>query len=538
MWTERFLGATALAGASALVFALGFPPTRWTALSWVALAPLLLALRAGGLLRSLGLAWLWCVVGACGVGRWFPRAVTEYFEQGPLVALGLFVAVPTLMGGPYVMVFAAAYRGLACRCGPIALPFLAAAAWVAAELGRGRLLTGTPFFIGNPWALAGYAHAPNLALVQVASVTGIYGVSYCVACVNAAVAGLWCAWGTAAQRRALAALALASLPALVSLAYGHWRLRGATPGDEARAIPVAIAQANLSLGARWRSDFYGRNLAEYLELTREAALRGHAEVVFWPEAAMTFFLEQEPRYREAIARVTRELDVELVAGAPRRTGAEPQFHYWNSVYAIDPEGALRGRYDKEYLVPFAEYFPIGIDVMRRRFGRVRSFEHGTETAPLPTRAGLAGVLVCNEAMLPEVAADRVARGAVYLVNPSNDSWISDPQYTEQQFDIASLRAIEQRRYLVRASTAGPSALIDPLGRVQAKTRPLERGLALGVVRPVEERSVYGRVGDLFGVLCALAVAVALALGRPRPAAAQTLGATGSSQGRKNSAGRS
>jgi apolipoprotein N-acyltransferase len=166
-------------------------------------------------------------------------------------------------------------------------------------------------------------------------------------------------------------------------------------------------------------------------------------------------------------------------------------------------------------VPFAEYFPLRLDVMRRRFGRVRVFEHGEETAPIPTRAGPAGVLVCNEAMLPEVAAARVARGAVYLVNPSNDTWIDDPQYTEQQFDIASLRAIEQRRYLVRASTAGPSAVIDPLGRVLARTRALESGLALGEVRAVEEVSVYGRVGDLFGGLCAAAVAAALVLRRPR-----------------------
>src|SRR5262249_26584764 len=152
--------------------------------------------------------------------------------------------------------------------------------------------------------------------------------------------------------------------------------------------------------------------------------------------------------------------------------------------------------------------------MRRRFGLVRAFEHGTRTEPLPTRAGPAGVLVCNEAMLPEAAADRVEHGAVYLLNPSNDTWIDDPQYTEQQFDIASLRAIEQRRYLVRASTAGPSAVIDPLGRVQVRTRPLAREFALGRIRPVEERSLYGRVGDLFGILCALAVAAALALRRP------------------------
>jgi apolipoprotein N-acyltransferase len=228
---------------------------------------------------------------------------------------------------------------------------------------------------------------------------------------------------------------------------------------------------------------------------------------------MTFFLEREPLYRAAIASVTRPLDVELVAGAPRALGEGDEPVYTNSIYALDPGGAIRGRYDKQYLVPFAEYFPLRIDVMRRRFGRIRSFEAGRETAPIPTRAGPAGVLVCNEAMLPEVAAERVARGAVYLLNPSNDTWISDPQYTEQQLDIASLRAIEQRRYLVRASTSGPSAVIDPLGRVAARTRPLASEVARAEIRAVREVSVYGRVGDLFGGACALAVGAALALRR-------------------------
>jgi apolipoprotein N-acyltransferase len=293
------------------------------------------------------------------------------------------------------------------------------------------------------------------------------------------------------------------------LAYGAAVLRDSAPGEPGPSVKIAIAQGNISLGTRWRSDLYGQNLDVYLGLTQAARAAGHPAIVFWPEAAMTFFFEKEPLYREAIARVTRPLDLELVAGAPRAVGNDAKARYTNSIYSLDSRTETRGRYDKQHLVPFAEYFPFRVDMMRRRFGRIREFEHGMETEPIPTRAGPAGVLVCNEAMLPEVAAERVAQGAVYLVNPSNDTWISDPQYTEQQFDIASIRAIEQRRYFVRASTAGPSAVIDPLGRVRARTRPLEAGFVLGEIRPVEAISIYGRTGDLFGGLCAAAVAAAL-----------------------------
>jgi apolipoprotein N-acyltransferase len=122
-------------------------------------------------------------------------------------------------------------------------------------------------------------------------------------------------------------------------------------------------------------------------------------------------------------------------------------------------------------------------------------------------------------MLPEVISERVADGAVYILNPSNDTWISADKYVQQQFDMAIMRAIEQRRYLVRASTAGPSAVIDPWGRVRARVDPFTRGFVLGAIRPLSERSVYGRVGDLFAFLCLAAVAAGVVTARRQASSA-------------------
>jgi apolipoprotein N-acyltransferase len=180
------------------------------------------------------------------------------------------------------------------------------------------------------------------------------------------------------------------------------------------------------------------------------------------------------------------------------------------VYLIGADGALRARYDKQYLLPFMETFPVGVDLLRRRFGRLREFAVGEPSAPLPTRAGAAGVLVCNEAMLPHVAAARVAEGAELLVNPSNDSWGDDPGFARHLFDMAALRAVEQRRFLVRASDAGVSGVIDPYGRTLAASEPRSRAVVSAAVAPVAERSVYGHVGDLFAVGCAAAVLARLA----------------------------
>jgi apolipoprotein N-acyltransferase len=300
---------------------------------------------------------------------------------------------------------------------------------------------------------------------------------------------------------------------VAALGFGAAVLREAPPPtDDAGATPVTLVQGNIASEARWRSDYYGRNLETYLQLTMDATQRTKSRVAFWPESAMTFFLEDEPLYRAAIGRVLRSADLELVAGGPR-TVEHPSRLYFNTTFVVNGTGDISATYDKEHLVPFAEYFPLGIDVLRRHFGRVRYFEHGTQVAPLATRAGLAGVVVCNESMLPEVAGQRVAAGAEYLLNPSNDSWISDPQYSEEQLDISTVRAVEQRRYLVRASTAGPSAVIDPFGRVQVRSGTERQEVLHGHVRASNERTVYGRVGDLFAIAC-LAVALGALLVRP------------------------
>src|SRR6185295_15136917 len=112
--------------------------------------------------------------------------------------------------------------------------------------------------------------------------------------------------------------------------------------------------------------------------------------------------------------------------------------YYNSIFLVGADGVVRGAYDKQHLLPFAEYFPAGrIDFLRRRFARVREFTPGGPTAPLPTVAGAAGIATCNEAMFPEVVRTRVHEGADLLVNPANDTWLS-PKFSAQLFDMVTM----------------------------------------------------------------------------------------------------
>ncbi len=538
----RFDLALGLTIASALSYGLAFPTTSLQLLAWVCLVPFLVALQASTARRALVLGWVWTLGAAYAVGSWFPQSVARYYEQPLAVGIGFFLFVSTFMAAPFYMAFAAAYRVLARRAG-VALPFAAAAAWVACELARARL-------VGNPWALFGYSQVGRDALVQIADVTSVYGISFMLVAVNAAVAQLvlhlgrrrsdtavgGAATGGGARvvsvvgcRSLFTSVAVAAALPLLAIAYGKARM-ATTPLAAADAPPVRVAmiQANLDVGTQWREEFYGENLGAYLALTSAALRDGRPELVFWPENALTFFLEQEPLYRAAIARVLAPAGAELVTGGPRVETDTPAGEtggpraqagagdpvYYNSVFLLDGTGAVLSHYDKQRLVPFGEYFPLrALDFLRRRFARVRELTAGRARLPLPTSAGPAGVMICNEAMFPDIAAARARAGAVFFVDPAHDTWLT-PRFSAQQFDIVRLRTVEERRYLVRASTSGPSAIVDPLGRVVDRTDFLVRGTLGGTIWPLRGATPYRRIGDAFAYGCALAAIVAV-VGRLR-----------------------
>jgi apolipoprotein N-acyltransferase len=488
---------------SAVCYGLAFPPVAVRALAWIALAPLLVALRrTTGWWTLLLVAWVWTVLASAMTTGWFPRAVAGYFEQPLLIGVALFFAVTTLTAAVYYAAFAVCYRSFASQAAPAIRPLLAGAAWAAVEFGRVELIGR------DPWALSGYSQAGVLPLIQIADLTGVYGIAFLLMAVNAALAELWLTRGRESWRGLTAAVACVAL----ALAYGGARLIQPA-ASEGRATPIAIVQGNLDQGAQWRPDLYGQNLAEYLSLTDQAltAPRRPA-VVFWPESAMTFFLDRETLYLQAIGRIVAARSAEVVSGAPRAVG-DPPIAYYNTAYLLGANGDIVARYDKQQLLPFAEYFPLpGLDLLRRHFGRVREFTSGTDGQPLPTQAGRAGVVICNEVMFPGIVGDRVRAGSEYLVNLANDTWVGDPQFSAMTFDMVTLRAVEQRRTVVRASTSGPSGIIDPHGRTVLRSAPAARAVVEGGVTTAHGVTVYGRVGDAFALSCAGVVAVTLLRG--------------------------
>jgi len=501
--------ALPLVAGSALALALSVPSVGAAPLAWIALVPFFAVLRRVGTASALLLAWGWCLLYAWGIASALPASIAEYAHQGLLLGWLWAIGCWTLMAAVYYMGFAWAYRRLAARCTGPALPLLVAAAWTAFEFGRGRLFTGTPFFIGNPWGLIGYSQIPWSTFAQVASLTGLYGMSFAVAAANAwgaeAILGTW-----RTPRQLASAGVLAAIPALAIIVYGAGSLAG--EAHPTPAVEVVTVQSHLPNQTRWSPDHYGENLGVYLRLTRKAQAAADPRLVVWPESSLTFFLEDEPAYLLALRQVLAPGHATLLAGGVRSgNGPDGGPPFYNTVFHVSAAAGVLGHYDKELLVPFTEYSPVrGLDPQRLDPDRVREYSPGRDSGPIDTPVGRVGLLTCNEAMLPEVAGRRVAAGAEILVSPSNDGWIRDPAFAEHMLAIVSLRAIEQRRWLVRASTSGPSAVVDPWGRIASRTAFGERTWLSGAVEARRDRSLYGRVGDLFAFACCATVIGALA----------------------------
>lgn len=483
--------------ATTVLFALSFPPHGSPLVAWTCLVPLLLVLRVLPPLHCFLVTWLSGLTMAYAITRFLPDAVAVYYGQGRLFGALLFVASVSAMCCVSHVLFGLWYRRDSRRETALS-PLAVGAAWVVAEFVRGDLE-------GNPWGTLGYTQAGVLPVVQVAEWTGVYGVSFLVVAVNAALAQL--AAAVAARRPARAALGgLAIAAALAAAAFVHGSAR--LPGVEAATkadVPVAIVQGNEDLGARWRREFYGATLEGYLRQTAGALRESPPAIVFWPENALTFFLADEPLYRDAIGQALSPAGSQLVTGGPFQEADRTRVY--NSAFLLAPDGGVRGRYDKRVLMPFAEYYPRWFHLFRRRsFDEVEEFTPGPPSPPLATAAGPAAVVTCNEALFPRTVAGRIAEGGAYIVNLANDAWLGVHEYSDRVLDFAVLRAIEQRRFVVRASTSGGSALIAPSGRVLARSRPFEAEVLRGSIAPSDERTPYGRAGDWFVGLCALSLA--------------------------------
>jgi apolipoprotein N-acyltransferase len=490
----------ALAALSGVLLVLSFPKFGHPAVAWVALAPLLLTLVRGSLAAAIGLGWTTGVVFFAGTLYWVTQVMVVYGGLAPVVAVAVNAAlVATLALFPAV--FALILRRLVLALGPRALA-IAPFAWVATELAR-TYVAG-----GFPWVLTGYSQVGVLPVAQLASVTGVYGVSALVVGVSAGLAVALVSTGP--RRWGPAAVALA-LVAVVS-GWGAWRVRegGLTRGGT--PVRVGLVQGNVAQDEKWDASRAASIFERHLDLTRDLITAG-ATLIIWPESSMPFRFEEDPM-ADAVRQLARDRRVSILLGSNQVERGDPP-RYYNAAFLVTDEGATGGVYRKMHLVPFGEYVPLRrvLFFASALVEAVSDFSAGEVLQLLPVGPHLASTAICYEVVYPALVRRGVREGSGLVTTITNDAWFGSTSAPHQHFAQAAMRAIENGRYLVRAANTGISGIVDPYGRVLQQSPIFESAALTGEVRWLDRQTAYTRSGDTFAYAATLGVLALLAAAR-------------------------
>jgi apolipoprotein N-acyltransferase len=456
-------------------------------------------------------AWRWLVLGVtaglvyfAGTLYWVVTVMTTYGGLATPVAVlvgALLVAYLSLYLGLF-----AAMLGLTVRRAGVAALWLAPCYWVAMEWLRSWIGGGFP------WALLGTSQATVLPIVQLASVTGVYGLSFLIVLVSTAAAAL-----TLTTRRAhrIGAAAVAALLVAIAAA-GTVRVARSALTQTGTVLRVGLVQGDIEQDRKWNPAFRDRILETYLSLSRRVIDAG-AGLVLWPEAATPFYFDAEPALAAPIRQLAAVSRTPFIIGTDefeRGTGGEAN-RYYNAAVLVGADGRSRGSYRKMQLVPFGEYVPLKrlLFFVGPLVEAVSDFSAGTEAFVFDADGRRLSVAICYEVVYPAIARTFVNEGSQLLATITNDAWFGRSSAPYQHFEQASLRAVENGRYLVRSANTGISGAVDPYGRVIATTPLFEPAATTVDVRLLDQRTIYSYIGDVVAWLSAAATALTLVVVR-------------------------
>lgn len=440
-----------------------------------------------------------------GTLYWLVDTMTTFGGLAP--ALAAFAA---LMLVAYLSLFPAAFAvilAVLCRALGRGAIMLAPAIWVATELGRQYV------WDGFPWTLLGYSQVTVLPIVQIASVVGVYGVSGLLALTASAAASLVVdrgrrRWLTAGW--ALAIVAACAVWGSAQLASSHLLSAGAP-------VRVAVLQGNIAQEDKWDPSLRDAITDRYIAMTRQA-IAGGATFIIWPESSTPFYFEQDIVRGAAIKRLAQESGATLLIGSdqiepikavPGRSAGEAR--YYNAAFLVKPDGSIGAVYRKMHLVPFGEYVPAKqlLFFAGTIVEAVSDFSAGTDPILLPIGDHRASTAICYEVIYASLMRRFVQEGSELLTTITNDAWYGRSSAAYQHWEQASMRAVEEGRYLARAANTGISGFVDPYGRVMSRSALFEDAVLVQDLRFITSRTIYSRIGDLVAWLSLALTAAAL-----------------------------
>jgi len=505
---------------SSILLILSYPDFNFKFLAWVAFIPLFFAIDncpsgmafklsyCAGLLFFLGtIYWLWHVT-LLGVSLLI-LYIALYFAFFGLLANRIFTIKNRNAG----------YETL----------FILPAAWVALELIRSYLFTGFG------WVLLGHSQAFNLRAIQIADITGAYGVSFIVMMVNVALFIL--IRSIRKKEIDFTPLAIAIFITFLVITYGQYRLNNIFTGERMR---VAIVQGNVSQDKKWDPSFKEEILKRYESLTK-AVSSEKCDLIIWPETSVPAVLPAEKTVLERIKSLVLSVKTPLLIGNIRED-EELRYVYYNSATLFLDDGRIQATYDKVHLVPFGEYIPMKFllsfvekiapapigDVMKGREYTVFSFfvERVTKAKDASwkfMKKVKFSALVCFEDIFPSISRRFVQDGALFLVNITNDAWYKKTSAAYQHAQNSVFRAVENRVNVVRATNTGYSCFIDQKGAILADVsddsgeRLFISGFKSFDIVLTKTNTFYTQYGDIFAYLCLIASILYFAVFRRKEA---------------------
>ncbi len=543
----------AAAGLSAGLLELPFPlagplPVWRSVFAWFGLVPLLWAILSPAsvestrpLRRGFLLSYLCGVLWYAGNCYWVRDTMLHYGDM-PIGAPTLLLIGYSMVLGLYFGLFGLGLMLVRRATGStrLALAF-APVLWAALELAAARITS-------VPWDQLGYSQVDNALVNQLAPWTGVYGISFVLVGVNALLTG-----GFVLESRphighkdrtilrAIGALLLIVGSAGVTI----------PPPKPAPTATAVLIQPNLDVAGEnnWSGPGeWDSHIAEFKRLGGEVCKAGvpndrssslgwksyiagipqtgaplgeivcppyptHPDLVVWPESPAPF-VEDDARFQQALVSIAREEQAPLVVGniGTDFSAEEQSWRDYNSALVVGADGARVGRYDKIHLVPFGEYIPFHnlLTFAHKLTGRVSEFSRGDERKVFRLNGHRYGVFICYEAVFADEVRHFAQLGAEVLVNISDDGWYGDTSAPWQHLNMLRMRAIENRRWILRDTNNGVTAVIDPYGRVrQSIPRHAVDALPAGYGFR-DDVTFYTAHGDVFAWVCVLLSIVVVA----------------------------
>jgi apolipoprotein N-acyltransferase len=321
----------------------------------------------------------------------------------------------------------------------------------------------------------------------------VYGLSFIATAVN-------CVIVYGAQQRSVRWIAAAAV--VVATAW----LLPVFPGRQSGArIDVRLVQTNILLDQPWRPP-ESDNLLE--DLTR-LSTSGNAKprLLVWPETPAPFYLSGDAGFRTRMQGIARKLGAYFVLGYIDAVGEKPS----NSAGLLTPQGDQIARYDKMHLVPFGEYVPLKkflffADSLTKEVGE---FVPGSDYIVSGMDGHKISTIICYESIFPNLVRQFVKRGSSLIVLITNDGWFGQSSAPYQHLRMGIVRAVENRRYMVRTANTGISAIVDPYGRIKSQTPLGVRAVLDGSVYFRSDRTFYTQYGDIFAYANVVAVVLLL-----------------------------